>query len=190
MDGGADAGAEHGPVRSPELRESAARAGAAGQRDDAVERRRVSVERTAPERYRVTTASGAQLEFGRGEGLVDPADLLLSALAGCMAICLDRPLTRRGEPERFALTVEADKLAEPADGGGFGTATRLEDIAVAFDLDLGEWRRRQDPAAFVERLLEAAHDSLCTVSRTLTHGARVTTSAEVEARTADGDAGV
>jgi putative redox protein len=134
----------------------------------------VSVARTGFERYQVTTASGAQLEFGRGEGLVQPAEMLMAALAGCMAVCVDKPLTRGGEPERFAFTVDADKLKDSVG------AVRLDGLDVTFDLALAEWTRRQDPEVFVERLMDAAHERICAVSRTLEHGAAVAASAQVE----------
>lgn len=145
--------------------------------------RGVRVERTGFERYRVTTRAGAELEFGRGEGLVDPVDMLLAGLAGCMAVSIDKPLTRAAEPQRFDISVVADKLQDDS------LATRLENLRLDFDLEFADWTRKQDPQAFVEKLLAVAHDTHCTVSRTLEAGAHVEATAEaaVTGTSATGD---
>ncbi|SMY13020.1 OsmC family protein [Brevibacterium jeotgali] len=137
------------------------------------EQRGVTVARTGFERYRVTTSAGVELEFGRGEGLVDPVDMLLAGLAGCMAVSIDRPLTRAGEPQRFDVDVVADKLTDEA------MATRLQNLRVDVDVEFADWTRKQDPQAFVEKLLHAAHSTHCTVSRTIEAGARVDADATV-----------
>lgn len=151
------------------------------------EQRGVSLERTGFERYRVTTRAGAELEFGRGEGLVDPVDMLLAGLAGCMAVSIDKPLTRAAEPERFDISVVADKLKDVS------MATRLQNLRLDFDLEFADWTRKQEPRAFVEKLLAVAHDTHCTVSRTIEAGAHVQVGATVEATgtsaTAGGDEG-
>ena len=137
------------------------------------EQRGVTVTRTGFERYRVTTNAGVELEFGRGEGLVDPVDMLLAGLAGCMAVSIDRPLTRAAEPQRFDVDVVADKLKDDA------MATRLQNLRLDFDVEFADWTRKQDPQAFVEKLLHAAHSTHCTVSRTIEAGAQVDADATV-----------
>ena len=121
----------------------------------------------------MTTNSGVELEFGRGEGLVDPVDMLLAGLAGCMAVSIDRPLTRAAEPQRFDVDVVADKLKDEA------MATRLQNLRLDFDVKFADWTRKQDPQAFVEKLLHAAHSTHCTVSRTIEAGAHVEAAATV-----------
>ena len=154
--------------------EQQATTGEHGAGEHVSEQRGVHVTRTGFETYRVTTRAGAQLEFGRGEGLVDPVDMLLAGLAGCMAVSIDKPLTRAGEPESFDIEVTADKLKDEA------IATRLENLRLEFDVAMGEWTRKQDPQVFLEKLLHVAHDTHCTVSRTIEAGAGVAVEGRIE----------
>ena len=148
--------------------------GEIGAGEHIAEQRGVRVTRTDFERYSVTTKAGVELEFGRGEGLVDPVDMLLAGLAGCMAVSIDKPLTRAAEPQRFDISVVADKLKDES------MATRLQNLRLDFDLEFADWTRKQDPQAFVEKLLHVAHDTHCTVSRTIEAGAHVEARATVE----------
>ena len=45
--------------------------------------RSIELTRIAENHYRATAPSGASIEFGRGEGLMTPVELLLAAVAGC-----------------------------------------------------------------------------------------------------------
>ena len=56
----------------------------------------VEVERLAQTHYRATNPAGASLEFGAGEGLLSPVELLLAAVAGCTAVDVDVVTSRRG----------------------------------------------------------------------------------------------
>ena len=143
------------------------------QEESVVEQRGVHVTRTGFETYTVTTRAGAQLEFGRGEGLVDPVDMMLAGLAGCMAVSIDKPLVRAGETESFDVEVTADKLKDEA------AATRLENLRLQFDVVMGEWARKQDPEALLAKLLHVAHDTHCTVSRTIEAGAAVAVEGQI-----------
>ena len=147
---------------------------ATNKQEHIAEQRSVRVTRTDFERYSVTTKAGEELEFGRGEGLIDPVDMLLAGLAGCMAVSIDKPLTRAAEPQRFDISVVADKLKDES------TATRLQNLRLDFDLEFADWTRKQDPQVFVEKLLRVAHDTHCTVSRTIEAGAHVEAGATVE----------
>ena len=100
--------------------------------------------------------------------------MLLAGLAGCMAVSIDKPLTRAGEPESFDIEVTADKLKDEA------IATRLENLRLEFDVAMGEWTRKQDPQVFLEKLLHVAHDTHCTVSRTIEAGAAVAVEGRIE----------
>ena len=153
------------------------------QEESVVEQRGVHVTRTGFETYTVTTRAGAQLEFGRGEGLVDPVDMMLAGLAGCMAVSIDKPLTRAGEPESFDIEVTADKLKDEA------IATRLENLRLQFDVAMEKWTRKQDPQVFLEKLLNVAHDTHCTVSRTIEAGAAVAVEGQIDVRGQSGPEG-
>lgn len=134
------------------------------------ERREVSVERIASRRYRATSAaSGASLEFGQGEGLLSPVELLLAAIAGCSSIDVDVATTRRSEPETFKVDTSGYKVTE--DG-----ASRMRDISMSFDLKFPDSPEGRKAEAMVDRIIQLSHDKYCTVSRTVELGATVTSS--------------
>lgn len=134
------------------------------------ELREVSVQRLSSGRYRATSAeSGASLEFGQGEGLLSPVELLLAAIAGCSSIDVDVATTRRTEPERFAVAASGYKITE--DG-----ASRMDDISMSFDLKFPDTDEGHKAAAMVDRIIKLSHDKYCTVSRTVELGASVTSS--------------
>lgn len=125
----------------------------------------VEVERLAQTHYRATNPAGASLEFGAGEGLLSPVELLLAAVAGCTAVDVDVVTSRRGgEPSTFRITAEGDRVNEA------GGASRLSDVRLAFDVtfpDTPEGGRQAQ--AMVGRLVQVSHDKDCTVSRTVEH---------------------
>lgn len=116
--------------------------------------------------YQLTTASGATLTFGRGEGLVSPVELLLAAIAGCSSIDVDAMTTRRAEPERFEVTATAEQVKN--DDGNV-----LRDIAVVFDLAFPEGEAGDKARARIATALQVSHDKYCTVSRTVEAGVPV-----------------
>ena len=128
--------------------------------------RSIELTRTAENHYRAQAPSGASVEFGRGERLMTPVELLLAAIAGCSSIDLDTVTSRHTQPTRFTVRAAGEKLDE--DG-----ASRLENIELSFDIafpDDAEGRRVQDR---IEQLVSLSHDKYCTVSRTVEHGAPV-----------------
>ncbi|GAA1413428.1 osmotically inducible protein C [Glutamicibacter uratoxydans] len=130
--------------------------------------REVTVERTESRQYRATSlASGASIEFGQGEGLLSPVELLLAAIAGCSSIDVDVATTRKSEPEKFEVSASGYKLTE--DG-----ASRMEDIHLGFDLKFPDTEEGRKAAGMVERIVKLSHDKYCTVSRTVELGAKVT----------------
>lgn len=128
--------------------------------------RTVTLTRESERVYVATNAEGAQLRFGRGEGLLSPVELLLAAIAGCSSIDVDAVTTRRAEPERFDVTATADYVTE--DG-----ANILENIQVLFDLAFPEGSEGDAARARVGAALRASHDRHCTVSRTVEAGVPV-----------------
>lgn len=129
--------------------------------------RSITLNRVAERHYRLTTASGATLEFGQGEGLVTPVELLLAAIAGCSSVDVDAVTSRRGEPEKFEVVATADKTTD-AGGGAI-----LENLRVSFDLDFPDTAAGREAASLVERAVRLSHDKLCTVSRTVEAGSAV-----------------
>ena len=73
-----------------------------------------------------TNDRGGQISIGKGEGTdFTPVDLLLAAIGGCTAVDVDLLTSRRAEPEKFEVVVDADKVRD--EGGN-----RLTDIMVTF----------------------------------------------------------
>lgn len=128
--------------------------------------RSVTLTRESEGVYVATNADGAQLRFGRGEGLLGPVELMLAAIAGCSSIDVDAMTTRRAAPERFEVTASADKVAE--DG-----ANILENIRVLFDLAFPEGPEGDAARKRVGAALRASHERHCTVSRTVEAGVPV-----------------
>lgn len=129
--------------------------------------RSISLTRLADRHYRVRTASGATLEFGQGEGLVTPVELLLAAIAGCSSVDVDAVTSRRGEPERFEVTASGERATD-ASGGAI-----LRDLRVAFDLAFPDTDAGREAAGLVKRAVRLSHDKNCTVSRTVEAGTPV-----------------
>ena len=130
--------------------------------------REVKIERVESRKYRATSAAtGASLEFGQGEGLLSPVELLLAAIAGCSSIDVDVATTRKSEPEKFEVAATGYKISE--DGAG-----RMDDIHLGFDLKFPDNEEGRKAASMVERIVKLSHDKYCTVSRTVELGAKVT----------------
>lgn len=130
-------------------------------------RRSVTVERIGPKHYRATGANGATLDFGRGEGMLTPVELLLAAVAGCSSVDVDVVTSRKAEPETFTVTSSATRIEE--DG-----AVRLEDLLVSFNVLFPETEEGQKAQGMVDRLIKLSAEKDCTVSRTVEHPTRVT----------------
>lgn len=116
--------------------------------------------------YRATNADGTSIEFGRGEGLLSPVELLLAAVAGCSAVDVDVVTSRRAEPESFEVHVEGDRVSE--DG-----ASRLSEVRVGFDLSFPDTPEGNQARKLVDNLIRISHEKDCTVSRTVENPTRV-----------------
>ncbi|WGW13226.1 OsmC family protein [Saxibacter everestensis] len=128
--------------------------------------RSIDLTRVAQNHYRAEAPSGASVEFGSGEGLMTPVELLLAAIAGCSSIDVDTVTSRRTEPTRFTVKAAGEKLDE--DG-----ASRLEAIELSFDITFLNDADGQRAKDRVEKLVTLSHDKYCTVSRTVEHGTPV-----------------
>lgn len=129
--------------------------------------RSVSISRDALGVYTATSESGATLQFGRGDGLLSPVELLLAALAGCSSIDVDHMTSRRAEPTRFTATATADYVH--ADDGNV-----LDNLQVLFDIAFPEGEEGDKARARIAAAMQASHDKDCTVSRTLEAAVPVT----------------
>lgn len=123
--------------------------------------RAVTLSRVGPERYRAVNSRGDTLEFGHGDSLFSPLELLLAAIGGCSSIDVDSVTSRHAEPETFGVKISGDYTAD--DSG----AHKVEDIALDFHLRFPETPEGRTATALIDRLLQLSHDKDCTVSRTV-----------------------
>ncbi len=134
--------------------------------------RSVELTRTATARYVARNAAGTELEFGHGEGLLSPVELLLAAIAGCSAIDVDTVTARSAEPTAFQVSATGHKVVE--DG-----ANRVDGLHLSFNLAFPDTAEGQKAAGMVERLVDLSHEKYCTVSRTVERGTAVTNEVHV-----------
>ncbi len=130
--------------------------------------RSVRLERVANSRYAVTNDRGGQISIGKGEGTdFTPVDLLLAGIGGCTAVDVDILTSRRAEPERFEILVDADKVRDDA-------GNHLTDIVVTFRIRFPEGEDGDKARARLPAAVRKSHDRLCTVSRTVELGTPIT----------------
>ena len=77
--------------------------------------RQTKIERIDRLRYRAYGANGATLDFGVGEGLLTPVELLLAAIAGCSSVDVDAGTSRRSTPEVQKMVDRLIQLSEQKD---------------------------------------------------------------------------
>lgn len=135
--------------------------------------RSIELSRKATGHYIARNAAGAEIEFGQGEGLLSPVELLLAAIAGCSSIDVDTATSRSAEPTTFAVTASGDKVIDE------GGANRMDNLELAFKLAFADDASGQKAASMVQRLVKLSHDKYCTVSRTVEHGTPVGFEVEV-----------
>jgi len=138
--------------------------------------RSVELIRTATARYTARNAAGAEIEFGHGEDLLSPVELLLAAIAGCSSIDVDTVTARSSEPTEFRVAASGHKVVE--DG-----ANRVDGLHLSFNVAFPDTEEGRKAAGMVDRLVNLSHEKYCTVSRTVERGTPVTH----EVHTAVGD---
>ena len=135
---------------------------------DPTTRRSVDIERTGAGTYLARNARGGRLRVSAADDAdFTPVELLLVALGACSAVDVDTVTTRRAEPGRFAVRVDAEKVR--VDG-----ANLLQNLVVTFDLRFPEGPEGDAARAVLPRALQVSHDRSCTVSRTVEAGTPVT----------------
>ncbi|MBM7051132.1 OsmC family protein [Rothia sp. ZJ1223] len=128
--------------------------------------RSVTVERVGLKHYRARGANGATLDFGQGEGLLTPVELLLAAVAGCSSVDVDIVTSRKAEPENFSVQSSALRVEEEG-------AVRLDDVEVSFKVTFPATDEGAKAQSMVDRLIKLSAEKDCTVSRTVEHATRV-----------------
>jgi uncharacterized OsmC-like protein len=123
--------------------------------------RRITLERVETGVYRARNAAGAELVFGSFvEGGFTPVELLLAAIGGCSAVDVDLVTGRRSEPERFEVSVEADKVRD--DVGSI-----LDNVRMTFHVTFPAGPDGDKARQLLPRAVRTSHDRTCTVSRTV-----------------------
>lgn len=128
----------------------------------------VTLTREAEGVYVARNARGAEYRFGYNvDDALSSVELLMVAIAGCSATDVDMMTSRRAEPTKFEVTVDADKV-------GGSTPAYLQNIDVLFDILFPAGEDGDKARARVSAALKAAEEKTCTVSRTVSEGSPVT----------------
>jgi uncharacterized OsmC-like protein len=131
--------------------------------------RQVKIERISNSRYTVTNDRGGQMTIGTGAGTdFTPVDLLLAAIGGCTAADVDILTSRRSEPDRFEIEVDAEKIRDRVAGN------HLADITVTFHIAFPEGEAGDKARAILPDAVRQSHERYCTVSRTVELGTPIT----------------
>ena len=126
--------------------------------------RSIRLERIENSRYVVTNDRGGQISIGKGEGTdFTPVDLLLAGIGGCTAIDVDILTSRRAEPEKFEILVDANKVRDEA-------GNHLTDIMVTFRIRFPAGEGGDKARSLLPDAVRKSHDRLCSVSRTVELG--------------------
>lgn len=126
--------------------------------------RSVTVERDGPGRYAVANRRGGRIPIGNGDDVnFSPTELLLAAIGGCTAIDVDTVTSRRSQPDRFEVRIDATKLRD-------ANGNRLADIEVTFQIAFPTGAKGDEARAVLPDIVRRSHDRLCTVSRTVEVG--------------------
>jgi putative redox protein len=132
--------------------------------------RQVSIERIANSRYTVTNDRGGQITIGTGTGTgtdFTPVELLLTAIGSCTAADVDILTSRRAEPRRFEVEVDAEKIRD-------SSGNHLTDITVTFRIAFPDGEAGDKARAILPDVVRQSHERLCTVSRTVELGTPIT----------------
>ena len=130
--------------------------------------RQVTVTRLAHTRHEVTNVRGGTLSIGAAEADFTPIELLLAGIGACTGLDVDHITSRRGEPTRFAIVVKAHKIRDEQ-------GNRLVDLEVGFDVAFADGEAGDAAREALPTAVQASHDRLCTVSRTVEVATPITT---------------
>ncbi|MFV0307570.1 MAG: OsmC family protein [Desertimonas sp.] len=130
--------------------------------------RRVRVERLGPARFEVLNDRGGRVTLGNGESThLTPIEMLLGAIGACSAMDVEPVTSRRAEPDTFTVEVTGSKIRD-VDGN------QLDDIRVVFHARFPDGDDGDEARQVLPKIVQRAHDQLCTVSRTVELGSPVT----------------
>lgn len=130
--------------------------------------RTVTVDRIATGRFTAANARGGRITLAADSADFTPTELLLAAIGGCTAIDVDALTSRRAEPERFQVLVDASKVRDSA-------GNHLTGISVTFRIEFPAGEQGDRAQAVLPHVVKRSHDWLCTVGRTVELGTPVAT---------------
>jgi putative redox protein len=134
--------------------------------------RRIQLRRVENGRYLASNDHGGQISIGTGNGTeFTPVELLLVAIGGCTAVDVDVLTSRRAEPDRFEISVDAEKVRDAA-------GNHLADLLVTFRVTFPDGEAGDRARAVLPDAVRKSHDRLCTVSRTVELGTPIATRIE------------
>jgi putative redox protein len=134
--------------------------------------RGIRIERTGPSTFVAVNERGGRLTMSQANGLdFTPVELLLAAIGGCTSIDVDLVTSRRAEPDRFEVLVDAEKVRDEA-------GNHLTDLQVIFRVSFPDGEAGDKARAVLPDIAKKSHDRLCTVSRTIELGPHIETRIE------------
>ena len=133
--------------------------------------RSVRLERIENSVFKVRNERGGEIKLG-GEGTdFTPVELLLAAIGGCTAIDVDILTSRRAEPDRFEILVDAEKVRD-------AHGNHLTDLQVTFRVSFPDGEAGDRARELLPDAVKKSHERLCTVSRTVEIGTPIATRIE------------
>jgi len=134
--------------------------------------RGIRLERIENSRYTASNERGGQISMGTGEGTdFTPVELLLASIGGCTAVDVDILTSRRAEPDRFEVLVDAEKVRDAA-------GNHLTDLLVTFRISFPAGEQGDKARALLPDAVRKSHDRLCSVGRTVELGTPIATRIE------------
>ena len=128
--------------------------------------RSVRLERVQTGRYTAINARGGQISVTSGDDTdtdFTPVELLLVAMGGCTGADVDFLTSRRAEPDRFEVLVDAEKVRDER-------GNHLTDLVITFRISFPDGEAGDRARALLPDAVQKSHDRLCTVSRTIELG--------------------
>jgi len=124
----------------------------------------IDMEKIGEGRYKAVNRRGGVLPVSSGDDPdFSPVELLLTALAGCVAIDVDLITGKRAHAEPFRVRCEGDKVRDEQ-------GNHMTNLKITLDLTFPEGEAGDAARAVLPRTMEQVRDRLCTVSRTVAIG--------------------
>ncbi len=130
--------------------------------------RSLTLSRTELGKFEVTNPRGGSLVTGKGDDAdFTPGELLLIAVAACTGVDVDILTSRRADPDRFKVRVDADKMKDEQ-------GNHLGNITLTFDIQFPDGEKGDQAREVVPAMVQRSRQRLCTVGRTVEIGTPIT----------------